>query len=709
ETYDYTPEDERDCGIEVRREARKISALLHDPTFLDMRSYAEGEHLSRQASMHRQEATEPFERGFKTSLRRRGALMGFRKLDRSDITAASSWDSSNDSNRTLADTAPVTVRQKVKTAISDTIELNAAIDNIKDIARQTTCPADFLDIMEAILESLVSDDNNRHWGQVLRAIVLLRQCLSNVSNDVAAYFHGNEEVMRLLYGFNDLGDLDLLGRTANAVRNSFSSTNEKEPLDPLDASPVVRAPYIDVPEKAPLDPPAYAILNPDEPAELSDEENEPESRRESAPIAYQLVRPLPTLPVPVDWSRLFTVASGQRTPSVSPLEADRYFQDRRVSESGTGLVTGYPRRLPPRPVVTPESSEDFPEESLPSYATAIESPPAEHLPSGVMPSPVTTLVDLESEEDIEYVDEVLDTLPEPVPMVPPLDFATTEGPVIPGAMDHREIVRITPSTETFSQNPAEIIPPPTSNQNDEGVRPDPFLLSTRPSISLAVSPPPRVLATPGNTFDSPDATSSSTSSSPPSSSLVRCLTGLVRRGTEPACARGGFSDVWKGKLKSRIDSDEEEDVAIKVLRAVRIQSDGCPINRMHKRMTRETSIWGRLVHPNVVPLRGYSLDEDGTPAIVSRWMDNGDVLTYLARHHFADRRKLVRQVAEGLLYLHSQKPPVVHGDLKGGNVLIDRDGDAALCDFGMATFLMDCQPINSTSNAAVGTVRWCAP
>lgn len=64
--------------------------------------------------------------------------MGFRKSNRSDITAASS--SFTDSNRTLVDNAPVSVRQKVKTAISDTVELTAAMNNIKDIARQTSCP-----------------------------------------------------------------------------------------------------------------------------------------------------------------------------------------------------------------------------------------------------------------------------------------------------------------------------------------------------------------------------------------------------------------------------------------------------------------------------------------------------------------------------------------------------------------------------------------
>ncbi|KIO29532.1 hypothetical protein M407DRAFT_227701 [Tulasnella calospora MUT 4182] len=140
ETYRFISEDEtlRDYGREVRREALKISALLHDPTFLDMRSHVEGEHLSRRASMYRQENVEQVQKSSRTSLKRRGALIGFRGLTRTDMTAATG--SSSSTNRTLVDSTPVTVRQKVKTAISDNVDMDSALHNIKDIARQTTCP-----------------------------------------------------------------------------------------------------------------------------------------------------------------------------------------------------------------------------------------------------------------------------------------------------------------------------------------------------------------------------------------------------------------------------------------------------------------------------------------------------------------------------------------------------------------------------------------
>lgn len=126
-------------------------------------------------------------------------------------------------------------------------------------------------------------------------------------------------------------------------------------------------------------------------------------------------------------------------------------------------------------------------------------------------------------------------------------------------------------------------------------------------------------------------------------------------------------------------------------------------------MHREMDIWNVLDHPNIVPLRGYVVEEDGTPALISPWFEHGDVLTYLQKHPFADRRKLVRQVAEGLIYLHSRGPPVVHGDLKGGNVLINAKGEVGLCDFGLSKVLQDCPSALTTSNLGVGTLRWCAP
>lgn len=206
----------------------------------------------------------------------------------------------------------------------------------------------------------------------------------------------------------------------------------------------------------------------------------------------------------------------------------------------------------------------------------------------------------------------------------------------------------------------------------------------------------------------------------------RCLTGLVERTTELALTRGGFSDVWKGVLKD-LKGNYRETVAIKVLRGVKMREGYCSEGLMDlvsertpsfqtrykpdskQRMNREMNIWGRLDHPHVVPLRGYALDEDGTPELISPWYEFGDILSYLESHPSADRKELVRQVARGLAHLHSQTPPVIHGDLKSGNVLINSSGDAGLCDFGLSKLIQDYPSGYSMSSLGVGTVRWCAP
>jgi len=57
------------------------------------------------------------------------------------------------------------------------------------------------------------------------------------------------------------------------------------------------------------------------------------------------------------------------------------------------------------------------------------------------------------------------------------------------------------------------------------------------------------------------------------------------------------------------------------------------------------------------------------------------------------------QVAEGMRHLHSRRPPVVHRDLKSHNVLLDANGDAKLCDFGLV----------NTREATAGTPNYMAP
>jgi len=49
-----------------------------------------------------------------------------------------------------------------------------------------------------------------------------------------------------------------------------------------------------------------------------------------------------------------------------------------------------------------------------------------------------------------------------------------------------------------------------------------------------------------------------------------------------------------------------------------------------------------------------------------------------------DVLRVARDVAEGLLYLHTRTPPIMHRDLKPENILISTKGHAMLCDFGIS-------------------------
>jgi serine/threonine protein kinase len=68
--------------------------------------------------------------------------------------------------------------------------------------------------------------------------------------------------------------------------------------------------------------------------------------------------------------------------------------------------------------------------------------------------------------------------------------------------------------------------------------------------------------------------------------------------------------------------------------------------------------------------------------------------------------KLVLQVASGMTYLHSRTPaPVLHGDLKTANLLLENDGlSIVIADFGLAGWIGVGGPINQAAQAGAHTV-----
>ncbi|KAJ7216024.1 kinase-like domain-containing protein, partial [Mycena pura] len=128
---------------------------------------------------------------------------------------------------------------------------------------------------------------------------------------------------------------------------------------------------------------------------------------------------------------------------------------------------------------------------------------------------------------------------------------------------------------------------------------------------------------------------------------------------------------------------------------------------------REALVWQGLRHRFILPLLGIDR-HTFTPSfcMVSPWMKHGTVLKYLADRGRGDVSRLLHEVAQGLDYLHSMN--IVHGDLRGTNILISDDHSACLSDFGLTSTIGDdaedstAGALASSSNHA-GSVRWFAP
>ncbi|KAF7377563.1 Protein kinase domain-containing protein [Mycena sanguinolenta] len=185
----------------------------------------------------------------------------------------------------------------------------------------------------------------------------------------------------------------------------------------------------------------------------------------------------------------------------------------------------------------------------------------------------------------------------------------------------------------------------------------------------------------------------------PSGLHPRCfaLSGLQRLGQQ--VTGGGFGDIWKGLIGG-------QNVCVKVMR---IFGDS-NITAALKEFGREAVIWRQLYHPNVLPFFGLYYLEDRL-CLVSPWMGNGHVIEFIKSHKPADTKRLtlILDVALGLRYLHGQK--VVHGDLKGLNILVTPSHRACIADFGVSSIAdsITVRFTHSTVTARAGTARYQAP
>ncbi|KAJ8088480.1 Rho guanine nucleotide exchange factor [Marasmius tenuissimus] len=179
------------------------------------------------------------------------------------------------------------------------------------------------------------------------------------------------------------------------------------------------------------------------------------------------------------------------------------------------------------------------------------------------------------------------------------------------------------------------------------------------------------------------------------------LENVERVGNRPV-AGGGFADVWKGRIKGQL-------VCLKVVKVYHTSD----VQELLKAYMREAIVWQQLRHPNLLPFLGmYYLDEAREElCLVSPWMNRGNLCQYLKNtpRESVDHQALAYDIASGLAHLHDMK--IVHGDLKGVNVLVTPDERASIGDFGLSR-VAETHSLHLSTSATghgKGTTRWLSP
>ncbi|KAF8517671.1 kinase-like domain-containing protein, partial [Hysterangium stoloniferum] len=125
---------------------------------------------------------------------------------------------------------------------------------------------------------------------------------------------------------------------------------------------------------------------------------------------------------------------------------------------------------------------------------------------------------------------------------------------------------------------------------------------------------------------------------------------------------------------------------------------------------REYLVWSSVNHPNILRCLGYSYDFSPEshyelPALISPWMSKGTVISYIEDQPAVDLLPLIFGIADGLAFLHDRSPSTIHGDVRGGNILVSDQGIPCLTDFGLSRILGDTAGLTTSSNVA-GSLRW---
>lgn len=163
-----------------------------------------------------------------------------------------------------------------------------------------------------------------------------------------------------------------------------------------------------------------------------------------------------------------------------------------------------------------------------------------------------------------------------------------------------------------------------------------------------------------------------------------------------------MGQVWRA---SRADGLYQRRVALKLLRP------GLADENLRLRFARERQILARLAHPHIAGLLDAGVSAEGIPYLALEYIEGEPITRYWQRLDVPldARLRMFRQVCAAVSHAHANL--VVHCDLKPSNILVTKDGQVRLLDFGIAKLLDGAAPRvdHTRTGARAFTLHYAAP
>lgn len=164
-------------------------------------------------------------------------------------------------------------------------------------------------------------------------------------------------------------------------------------------------------------------------------------------------------------------------------------------------------------------------------------------------------------------------------------------------------------------------------------------------------------------------------------------------------AAGGFSAIYAVKDSQGVQHVLKESV-------IPSTTDDKTKEKVKEHFKRESEILIKLNHPNIAKVYDHFVDNSRDYLLLEyiSGPDARELVRQNGKQSVENVLKWTAQMADVLLYLHTQSPPVVHRDISPDNVVINQSGDAVLIDFGAAN-----EFVGEATGTLVGKQAYMAP